>query len=51
MKPLKIFGFAVAAAMALSALSGAGVASATELYKHTTTPRETLGAGTEIARA
>jgi hypothetical protein len=36
MKSLRIFGLAAIAAMALTALAGAGSASATQLYKNTT---------------
>ena len=49
MKHLKTIGLALMAAMALMAFTGAGTASATELYKLTApSPNDTLGVGTEI---
>jgi hypothetical protein len=49
MKYLKMLGLAAVAAMALTAIIGAGTASATELYKYTTpSANDTLGAGTAI---
>lgn len=49
MKYLKMLGLAAVAAMALTALFGAGSASATTLYKYTTpSANDALGVGTTI---
>jgi hypothetical protein len=49
MKYLKMLGLAAIAAMALTAIIGAGTASATELYTYTSSgPAETVAVNTEI---
>jgi hypothetical protein len=49
MRYLKMIGLATLAAMAITAILGAGTASATQLYKYTTpNANDSLGIGTEI---